>query len=124
MFEITEEMKQAAQQAKKDKIAYAKEHLDLDWGDDEKHWKSLGKLYNVRLPAYYHSSEETKYARRLFKKLGGDMNEYLEYSGCRTLKELVSLNPTHNAVAFCGFILEWWHEKQTETIEFEDDGYA
>ena len=114
-------MKQAAQQAKKDKIAYAKEHLDLDWGDDEKHWKSLGKLYNVRLPAYYHSSEETKYARRLIKKLGGDMNEYLEYSGCRTLKELVNLNPTHNAVAFCGMLLEWWHEKQTETIEFEED---
>lgn len=44
-----------------------------------------------------------------------------EYCGCRTLKELVSLNPTHNAVAFCGFILEWWHEKQTETIEFEED---
>ena len=55
MFEITEEMKQAAQQAKKDKIAYAKEHLDLDWGDDEKHWKGLSKRFGFRLPVYYLS---------------------------------------------------------------------
>lgn len=110
MFEITEEMKQAAQQAKKDKIAYAKENLKLEWAD-EKHWKFLAQSYGVRLPAYYHPSSDTKYARRLVKKLGGDLNEYLEYSGCRTLKELASLNPTQNAVAFCGFILEWWHEK-------------
>jgi len=120
MFEITEEMKQAAQQAKKNKITYAKEHLKLEWADED-HWRSLSKLYTVRLPQYYHPATDTRYARRLVKKLGGDMNEYLEYCGCRTLKELVSLNTTHNAVCFCGLILEWWHEKQTETIEFEED---
>lgn len=45
--------------------------------------------------------------------------------GCRTLAELVKLNPRENAVQFIGLFLEWYHEKQTtdtlHPVEYEED---
>lgn len=107
---------QAAQQAKAEKIKWAKENLDLDWGEDETHWKELAKKYSFRLPSYYQPNTETRYCKRLMKHLGADMQEYLEYCGCKTLAELVRLNPRENAVAFCGYILEWWEEKNVSSV--------
>lgn len=110
MFEITEEMKQAAQQAKKDKIAYAKEHLDLDWGDDEKHWRELAKKFEFRLPVFYQPNTETKYIKKLFRKVGVDIQLYLADCGITTLKRLNAMNPQEPAFVSIGFAMEWLDE--------------
>lgn len=95
-----------AQQAKQEKIAWAKANLKLDW-EDLPHWKSLSSKYGFRLPSYYQPGTETRYLKRLMKHCNVDMNDYLESCGVRTVKELVCLNPTHPAFVFCGFALEW-----------------
>ena len=65
-----------ARQQKKEKAALMQgDFLDLP------HWKSLASKYGVRLPSYVHSNTETKYLRRLFRKLELDINEYIEACG-------------------------------------------
>lgn len=102
---------QAAQEAKKAKVEWAKENLYLSYLD-EPTWRELSKKYSFRLPSWYQPASSTKYCKRLMKHLGGDMQEYIEYCGCKTLTQLVKLNPEETAVAFCGHILEWWDEKK------------
>lgn len=104
-----------AQQAKQEKIAWAKENLKLDW-EDLPHWKSLASKYKFRLPSYYQPGTETKYLKRLMKHCNIDMNAYLESCGVRTVKELVWLNPTHPAVAFCGYGLEYVDEVKSSAV--------
>lgn len=110
---VTEETKALAQKAKAAKIQYAKDNLVLDYGD-EQHWRELAKKHNIRLPIYYHPNRETKYLKRAMKKLNVDMKEYLESCGVLTLKELVSLNPTHTALSEVGFLLEYVEEKSLD----------
>lgn len=122
--EITQELRQEylaqAKLAKQDKVKWAKEHLKLEYAD-ERHWKSLASSYNLRLPQKYTPASSTKYVKRMAKALGIDILEYVEAMGCRTLLEMVKLNPKQNAVAFCGFFLEWHHENQTDPVEYEED---
>lgn len=101
---------QAAQLAKAEKMEFAKANLQLNYSDSE-HWKELSKKWGWRQPSYYQPNTATKYAKRLMKHLGADMQEYLEFCGCKTLAQLVKLNPQETAQAFCGYILEWWEEK-------------
>lgn len=98
--------------ARQEKITWAKDNLKLDY-TDENHWKSLASKYNVRLPAYYHSNSSVKYVKRMAKAVGADILEYVEAMGCKSLSEMVKLNPKQNAVAMCGLFLEWHHEKRT-----------
>lgn len=98
--------------ARQEKIKWANETLKLDYAD-ENHWKSLASEYNVRLPAYYHSNSSVKYVKRMAKAVGADILEYVEDMGCKSLSEMVKLNPKQNAVAMCGLFLEWHHEKRT-----------
>lgn len=113
-IELTQEMKDKAVEAKKAKVAYAQENLQLDYGD-EQHWRELAKKHNIRLPTYYHPNVETKYLKRAMKKLNVDMKEYLESCGVLTLKELVSLNPTHTALSEVGFLLEYVEDNTFST---------
>lgn len=107
--------------ARQEKALFAQEHLDTDHGEDGKHWSELASLYNLRLPNWSAPNTETKHIRRACKKLGVDLNEYVDSCGCRTLAELVKLNPRENAVQFVGLFLEWYHEIQTDTVEYEED---
>lgn len=101
---------QAAQEAKKAKAQWAEENLKLDYSDLD-HWKVLARKYDFRLPSWYQPASSTKYVKRLMKHLGADMQEYLDSCGCKTLTQLVKLNPEETAQASCGYILEWWEEK-------------
>lgn len=84
-------------------------HLKNDFSDLP-HWKELASKYGVRLPSYYQPSTETKYLRRLFKKVEMDIQEYLEACGVSTLKQLVKLNPNYPAYAELGLALEYIDE--------------
>lgn len=77
---------------------------------DLPHWKELASKYGVRLPSYYIPCKETKYLRRLFKKVEMDIQEYLEACGVSTLKQLVKLNPNYPAAAEYGLALEYIDE--------------
>ena len=80
-------------------------HLKNDFSDLT-HWKELASEYGVRLPRYYICNSETKYLRRLFKKVEIDIQEYLDACGVSTVKQLVKLNPNYPAAAEIGLALE------------------
>ena len=84
-------------------------HLKNDF-NDLPHWKELASKYGVRLPSYFQPNTETKYLRRLFKKVEMDIQEYLEACGVSTLKQLVKLNPNYPAAAEYGLALEYIDE--------------
>ena len=84
-------------------------HLKNDFSDLP-HWKELASKYGVRLPRYYICNSETKYLRRLFKKVEMDIQEYLDACGVSTLKQLVKLNPDYPAYAELGIALEYIDE--------------
>lgn len=107
--------------ARQEKIAWAADNLDMEWGEDEKVWKELFSLYGVRSPQRHIPASQTKYLKKMMKTVGANVQEYLEACGCKTLAGLVRLNPRENAVASCGFFIEYWHEKQTENIEYLED---
>lgn len=107
---ITEESRQKAKETKQAKIAWATENLYTDFGDDEAHWRKIASDFGVRLPAWYIPGSETKHIRRVAKKLGIDIKDYLEYCGVPNLKALTRLNPKWNAVGEIGLLLEYWAE--------------
>ena len=84
----------------------ANAHLKQDFLDLT-HWKELASKYGVRLPSYYQPATETKYLRRLFKKLDLDINEYVEACGAKGIKSLVNMNTNYPAYAEVGLALEW-----------------
>lgn len=95
-----------AQEAKTEKIEWAKANLRLEW-EDMPHWRDLAKKYSFRLPAYYQPGTESKYLKRLLKQHGVDSGFYLqEICGVRAFKELYSLNPTFPAFVEVGLALE------------------
>jgi hypothetical protein len=88
----------------------AGEHLKQDFLD-ENYWRNLGSRLGVRLPASHIPNTETKYLKRIATKLNIDLKEYLEDSGCTTLKKLVALNSSFPAYAEVGLLLEWHNER-------------
>lgn len=105
---LTEEQKQLAQEARREKIL-AGESLRHDWADVE-HWRTLAKSMGTRLPQSYQPATSTKYIRKIAKKVGVDIKEWIESTGCANLAEINSLNPNIPAYAMTGWMLEWIHE--------------
>lgn len=95
--------------ARQEKMEYAKKHLKMDYADDDC-WKELAKEANFRLPQKHLPCSETRFVKRLMKHLSLDDKWFQEYSGCRTIKELVKLNLETTARAMCGQFLEAWKE--------------
>lgn len=107
-------MLEAAAEARKEKKAWAEEHLDLEWGTDENVWRDLCSKLGFRMPNRYTSNQETRYIKRLFKHVDVDIQEYLDDCGVKTVKQLVALNPTYPVFAEIGFALEHLNEHYLE----------
>ena len=108
------DMSQYKEQAAASRLAkkqYAEENLKLDYVDSPL-WRELASKYNTRLPSYVHSNTASKYLKRMLNHLGVDSKEYLEACGVTTFKQLAELNPEYTAMAECGYLLEWYDEKQ------------
>jgi len=103
------EMQEKARISREQKKEQAK-NLKLEYAD-ETHWRSLASEYGLRLPTAYLPNTETRYVKRAAKKLGVDLQEYLEDCGVKNVKQLVQLNPTHTALSEVGMLLEWYKEK-------------
>lgn len=78
---------------------------------DENHWRSLASKYGVRLPISYIPATETKYIKRIAKKLSVDLQEWLEGD---KLSAFGKDNPDWSAAAHAGLFLEWYDEKMEE----------
>ena len=87
--------------------------------EDEKHWKQLASLYGIRLPAKHIPSTQTKYLKRVAKKLNFDYKDYLEDCGAKTLKQLVEMNENWPAYSEVSLMLEWWDEKVKGETKYE-----
>lgn len=105
---LTDEQKQLAQEARREKIL-AGESLRHDWSDVE-HWRLLAKSMGTRLPQSYQPATSTKYIRKIAKKMGVDIKEWIESTGCANLTEINNLNPNIPAYAMTGWMLEWVDE--------------
>ena len=95
--------------ARQEKKEWAEKNLKLTYEDDEQ-WVELAKEAGTKLPQKYSPCSDTKYLKRLLKHLKLDEAWFQEYSGCRTIKELVKMNPETTARAMCGQFLEAWYE--------------
>ena len=105
---LTEEQKQLAQVARREKIL-AGESLRHDWADVD-HWRILAKSMGTRLPQSYQPATSTKYIRKIAKKMGVDIKEWIESTGCNNLAEINKLNPNIPAYVMTGWMLEYFDE--------------
>lgn len=109
--EQREEMRVKANETREAK-KLAGQHLKQDFSD-ELHWRMLASKYGARLPAKHIAGDETKYLRRLFKKVDMDIGAWLnECCGLTKLIQLHELNPDWPMYAHVGTALEWVDEQK------------
>lgn len=85
---------------------YAKENLIVDF-KDEQFWRENASKVGLRLPGWWIPSSETKYIRRACKKLGVDVNSFVESTGFSNLNQLVKANSKWSAVGMVGLCIEF-----------------
>ena len=107
-----------ANEIKEEKRKWALENLKQDF-EDISVWKELSSKFSVRLPIYYAAGTEIKFIKRMAKKLGVNIDEFLENSGFTTLKQMALSNPTWPAYALCGLLLEYNEEVNGEKVRTE-----
>lgn len=100
-----QEKSKASREAKK---AYAEANLKTSYLDDN-YWAAKSSELNIRLPQRFEVG--AKGMRKVAKKLGVDIKEFLETTGCSNLNELVNLNPTWSGRALAGLVLEFHLEQ-------------
>ena len=122
---ITPEQRQLyleqAQIARQEKILFAQEHLDMEYGEDEAEWRRLFSVYGIRAPQKHIPATEVKYLKRMVKAVGADMQAYMIACGTKNVVQLAKMNPRENALASCGYFIEYWHELKTSPVEYEED---
>lgn len=107
--------------ARQEKIKWATENLDMEYGEDEAEWRRLFSLYGVRAPQKHIPATEVKYLKRMVKAVGADMQAYMVVCGTKNVVQLAKMNLRENALASCGYFIEYWHELQTNPVEYEED---
>lgn len=85
---------------------YAKENLIVDY-KDEQFWRDNASKVGLRLPGWWIPSNETKYVRRACKKLGVDVNSFVESTGFSNLNQLVKANSRWTALGMVGLCIEF-----------------
>lgn len=122
---ITPEQRQAYLEqgriARQEKIKWATENLDMEYGEDEAEWRRLFSLYGLRAPQKHIPATEVKYLKRMVKAVGADMQDYMNSCGTKNVVQLAKMNPRENALASCGYFIEYWHELQTSPVEYEEN---
>lgn len=109
--EQREEMRRKASETREAK-KIAGENLKKDYLDMP-HWRELASkaACGIRFPSDYIPCSDVKYARRVLKKLGRDVDWWKEKTGYKNLAEFGKMNPEWNAQAMVGLILEDYFEE-------------
>jgi hypothetical protein len=105
--EQREEALEKSRLTKVAKKAYAEKNLKLSFAD-EPMWRELAQNLGVRLPQRFDTGP--KGVKKVAKKLGINVNEWVEYTGFTTLTALCNTNKTWPSWAICGLMLEWHQE--------------
>lgn len=87
-------------------------HIRTEYADLP-HWRELASLYGIRLPTAHFPASEIKYVKRAARKCGVDIKDYVESTGCKTLKEFAELNENWSSQAMVGLFLEYCDEIKT-----------
>lgn len=114
---MTPEQREASKQARIAKRIWSEENLQQDFLDVQV-WRDLASNHSVRLPISYAAGTETKYYKRITKQLGVELEQFVEETGYKTIKQFAQANVRWPAYAICGLILEWFEsldEKETRT---------
>ena len=85
---------------------YAKENLLTDF-KDEQFWRENASKVGLRLPGWWIPAAETKYIRRVCKKLGIDINDFIASTGFSNLNQLVKANSKWTALGVVGLCIEF-----------------
>lgn len=100
------EKSKLAKQAKK---MYAEQNLKLSFSD-EQYWRNIASELDIKLPQRYDHGP--KAVKKLAKKLGINIQEWVESTGFTTLSALCKANKTFPSFAIAGIMLEYYLENQ------------
>lgn len=117
---MSDEDRVKSAQVKEEKKQWALANLKQDF-EDLQVWKDLASKHSVRLPIYYAAGTEIKFVKRMTKKLGVNLDEFLESTGFTTLKQMALSNPTWPSYALCGILLEYAEEVNGEKVRTESN---
>jgi len=104
-----EEALEKSRLAKLAKKEYAEKHLKLSFAD-EPVWRELAQNLGVRLPQRFDTGPRG--IKKVAKKLGIDINDWVECTGFTTLAALCAANKTWPSWAICGLMLEHYMENK------------
>lgn len=98
------------------KKQFAEDNLKLDW-QDENYWREICSSIGVKLPQRYDVG--TRSIKKIARKLGVDLNEFLDGTGFRTLRQFEVANPTWPAFALAGIFIEWYIEEKMSNVNID-----
>jgi len=108
---ITDEQRAQAKIQRKIEQEYARKHLFISSKDEQFH-RDLGAKLGVRMPFWWIPCTETKYIRRSAKKLGINLQDFVETTGFDSIKEFCYANSELTAFTVVGLMLEWYESEE------------
>lgn len=116
-FNITPEMLEKAQQARKEKRANGLAMFKTNYADDQ-HWQELAKEAGVKLPQHHVAPSGIK-LDRFAAQLGVELGEAFFGVGFRNASYAIKQENARRAEGskynhrmYCGLVLELWKEKR------------
>lgn len=107
---MTDQQREEAKQKRLNDQQFARENYKITYSD-EGFWREKASQYGLRMPGWWVSGSETKYIRRACKKLGIDVNSFIESTGFSNLSEFARNNAKFTAFAMVGLVIEHFIEK-------------
>lgn len=117
---MSDEDRMKSARIKEEKKQWALVNLKQDF-EDLQVWKDLASKHSVRLPIYYAAGTEIKFVKRMAKKLGVNIDDFLDSTGFSTLKQMAVTNITWPSYALCGILLEYVEEVNGEAVRTESN---
>jgi hypothetical protein len=111
---MSQEDREAIAIARQIKKEYAEANY-INSFSDEPYWRNLASYYDVRMPVRSAGPHETKYVRRIAKKVGVDIDLFVQSTGFNTLKAFCEANNNYPAWAIVGLYLEF--SKETLSLQ-------
>ena len=103
---ITVEQREESKQKRLKDQQFARENYQITY-QDEGFWREKASEYGLRMPSWWVGGSETKYIRRACKKLGVDVNSFVESTGFSNLGELARNNAKWTAFGLVGLVIEF-----------------
>lgn len=98
---------------------WAKENLKTEYMD-ENYWRELSSKFSCRLPNWWLPSSEIKYLRRASKKVGIDLQTFVDSTGFPTIKQFVKVNSRLTALCMVGLLLEFHQDNLENNYTYRD----